>query len=115
MVDGCQSLGQGLFLEDARDYEIRTRDEDLKERDTKSCLCWQERGRFIKGRVRRGYVRNCGFDCGQVFMEEGVFKIKMAKGFQEDFGFVVMMILTGIMCRSSMIVGLSSGFCEDFI
>ena len=39
VVGGCQSLGQGLFLEDTRDYEIRTRDEGLKERDTKSCLC----------------------------------------------------------------------------
>ena len=32
VVGGCQSLGQGLFLEDTRDYEIRTRDEGLKER-----------------------------------------------------------------------------------
>ena len=39
VVGGCQSLGQGLFLEDARDYEIRTRDEGVKERHTKSCLC----------------------------------------------------------------------------
>ena len=86
MVDGCQSLGQGLFLEDARDYEIRTRDEDLKERDAKSCLYWQERGKSIKGRVRRGYVRNCGFDCGQVFMEEGALKIRWLKGLKEILG-----------------------------
>ena len=62
--------GQGLFLEDTRDYEIPMRDEGLKERHTKSCLCWQERGKFIEGRVGRRYVTNGVFDCGQIFMEE---------------------------------------------
>ena len=39
VVGGCQSLGQGLFLEDTRDFEIQTREAGLKERHTKFCLC----------------------------------------------------------------------------
>ena len=39
----------------------------------------------------------------------------MVKGFQEDFGFVAVMRVTGVNVQKHMIVGFSSGFCEDTI